>query len=248
MKLLERINIKIAQKEKILVLLIDPENYSIEQLSYTLELADKSNVEFLLLGGSLVSKPSDKIVDKIKSKTDLPVVLFPGSLLQLTDKADALFLLSLISGRNPELLIGNHVIAAPYLAQSNMEIIPTGYILIGDENTSSVEYMSNTKPIPPDKSDLITATALAGEMLGMQLIYLEAGSGANKTISTDIIKVVKKKLSIPLIYGGGIRSEDDFKNITDAGADIIVIGNAIEKQPELILQISEYMNNNKGHR
>jgi geranylgeranylglyceryl phosphate synthase family protein len=155
-------------------------------------------------------------------------------LLQLSNKADAILLLSLISGRNPEYLIGNHVIAAPFLKKWGIVVIPTGYILIGEGNSTSVEYISNTKPIPSDKFDLVIATAIAGEMMGNKLIYLESGSGATKSIDPELVKEVKRHISVPLIVGGGIREPGQLRIISEAGADIFVVGNAIENNLEIL--------------
>ncbi len=229
--------IKEGTKKKFFALLIDPENYSEKAMSTTIKLANKNNTDLILLGGSLVSETLERPIEFIKSLTNIPVFLFPGSLLQLSGKADGILLLSLISGRNPEFLIGNHVLAAPLIKKYGLETIPTGYILIGNSNTS-VEYMSNTNPIPSNKKDLAVATAIAGEMLGLKLIYLEGGSGANQPIPEETIRKVKMNISIPLAVGGGIRTGEDAFMAYKAGADIIVVGNSIEKNPELITEIT----------
>ena len=173
----------------------------------------------------------------LKQKSKIPIILFPGNVLQITPRADAILLLSLISGRNPEYLIGNHVIAAPILKKTDLEIIPTAYILIENGRTTSVEYMSNTKPIPADKVDLTVATAMAGEMLGHKLVYLEAGSGALETVNTEMIREVRKQINIPLIVGGGIHTPEQISNIYRAGADMVVVGTAIEKDPATLLEL-----------
>jgi phosphoglycerol geranylgeranyltransferase len=229
-------------KSKKFVLLIDPDKHTESSLSYLINLMNDSATDFIFIGGSLVSGRLDGAIDIIKKHTKIPVILFPGNLLQLTDKADAVLLLSLISGRNPDYLIGNHVLAAPFLKRSNLEIIPTGYILVSDENTSSVEYISNTKPIPADKTDIVIATAMAGEMLGNRMIYLEAGSGAKESISCELVSAVKKSISIPLIVGGGIKSVEEVRDIYLAGADIIVIGNAVENVPDMVKEMGEISN------
>ena len=179
----------------------------------------------------------DKSFDLIKKNTTIPALLFPGSLLQITNKADGILLLSLISGRNSDLLIGNHVIASARIKRSNLEVLPTGYILIEGGKSTSVEYMSNTKPIPAEKIDIAVATAMAGEMLGLKYIYLEAGSGAKTSINIKIIKGVKENISIPLIVGGGIKTPNDVKSAFNAGADIIVVGNVIEQNPEILHEL-----------
>ena len=229
-------------KAKKFVVLIDPDRYTDSSLSYLSKIINDSATDFIFIGGSLVSRRLDSAIDIIKKHTRIPVILFPGNLLQLTDKADAVLLLSLISGRNPDYLIGNHVLAAPFLKKSNLEIISTGYILVSDENTSSVEYISNTKPIPSDKKDIVKATAMAGEMLGNRMIYLEAGSGAKKRISSELVSAVKKSISVPLIVGGGIDTTEDVRDIYLAGADIVVVGNAIENNPDMIRELGEVSN------
>ncbi len=218
----------IKRPGKKFALLIDPDKQDADSLSATVYAASKAHVDLILVGGSLVSDMMDSTIRNIKAETNIPVVLFPGSLMQLSRNADAILLLSLISGRNPDLLIGNHVLAAPYLKKSNLEIISTGYILIGNDNSSAVGYISNTIPIPSKKTDLIVATAIAGEMLGNKVIYLEAGSGAKDKVSLKTISEVKMNINIPLIVGGGIRYESEMYDAYKAGADMVVIGSAIE--------------------
>lgn len=215
-------------------LLIDPDKYSVHSLIATLYAADESRINYILVGGSLVSDRIDATIEIIKKHTTIPVILFPGSLLQLSDKADAIFFLSLISGRNPDYLIGNHVIAAPYLKKSGMEVIPTAYILVGEGNNSSVEYISNTRPIPADKHDLVIATAIAGELMGNKLIYLESGSGARTIVDPELIAGVKRNISVPLIVGGGISTEEHTRSVSKAGADFIVVGNAVENNVKVL--------------
>jgi phosphoglycerol geranylgeranyltransferase len=224
---------KFISKEKPnkLAVLIDPDKCGTESVFNTLNICNNSNVDFIMIGGSLVSQPIDNFVSEVKKRTNLPIVLFPGSLFQITDQADSIMLLSLISGRNPEYLIGNHVLAAPLLKKSKLEIIPTGYMLIDSGKPTSVQYISNTNPIPADKPDIAVATAIAGEMLGLKLIYMEAGSGAMHSVPPDMIKEVKKNISIPLIVGGGIRTKQQLIEIYNAGADIAVIGNSLENNP-----------------
>ncbi|MFM7431665.1 MAG: geranylgeranylglyceryl/heptaprenylglyceryl phosphate synthase, partial [Flammeovirgaceae bacterium] len=166
-------------------------------------------------------------------------VIFPGSSLQIDPAADALLFLSLISGRNPDLLIGQHVIAAPILKNNKLEVMPTGYILINSGKITSVAYISNTTPIPEDKYSLAACTALAGEMLGLRLIYLDAGSGAENEISPKMISTVRKAVNVPLIVGGGINTSRKAIAALEAGADLIVIGNALEKDPNLLTEISD---------
>ncbi len=227
-----------AQKRNLAVL-IDPEKQSLQELSAVMDLYQQSGADFFLVGGSLISENIDKYISEIKKTSSVPVILFPGSLLQLSDKADGILLLSLISGRNPDLLIGNHVKAAPFLKKSKLEIIPTGYMLIEGGKKTSVEYISNTIPIPNDKPDIAVATAIAGEMTGKKLIYLETGSGALNSVPVNIISAVKNNINIPLIVGGGIRDSETLKGICKAGADTIVIGNAFENNNSLIKEFSK---------
>lgn len=223
--------------EKLLAILVDPDKHTADSLMQLTEVVRATPVDFVFVGGSLVAGRPDQVVDILKKTIKKPVVLFPGSLLQISPNADAILLLSLISGRNPEFLIGNHVVAAPFLKNSRIEVIPTGYILIENGFTSSVEYMSNTKPLPARKPEIAVATAIAGEMLGMKLIYLEGGSGANQPIHPELIKQVKQNINIPLVVGGGIRTPEDLQMVAQAGADLIVIGNALENNSERIYTI-----------
>jgi phosphoglycerol geranylgeranyltransferase len=226
-------------KEKMIGLLIDPDHHDQVSLKNILDVSTKAGVDFFLIGGSLISKSIQDKIEIIKQTSSLPLFLFPGSLLQLCNKADGILLLSLLSGRNAEFLIGNHVIAAPFLKESGMEIIPTAYILIESGNTTSVEYMSNTRPIPSNKPEIAVATAMAGEMLGHKLIYLEGGSGADHPVNKQFITEVKKNVSIPVMVGGGIRTSDQVREIFKAGADIIIIGTAAEENPDSIMEIAK---------
>jgi len=234
----------IKKQSKKLAILIDPDKANDEHLAKLLQLADKGKIDFFFVGGSLISEHPEKTIHYLKEKTKTPVILFPGSLLQFTPNADAILLLSLISGRNPELLIGNHVTVAPLLKKSKMEILPTGYILINTGTTTSVEYISNTVPIPANKVDIAAATALAGEMLGLKLIYLDAGSGAESPLPFELIQEVKNNLKIPLIVGGGLKSKEQIKTVCEAGADIIVLGTSAEQN---IHQISGFSEIIKGY-
>jgi putative glycerol-1-phosphate prenyltransferase len=225
--------------KKQFAVLIDPDKYSSESLSGVVTLAVKAGIDYFFIGGSLLVRDNQsQVITYIKENTDIPVVLFPGNNLQLNNSADGILLLSLISGRNPEMLIGRHVISAPYLKASRLEIISTGYLLIESGLTTTVAYMSNTTPIPSNKSEIAVCTAMAGEMLGMKLIYLDAGSGGTNPVPVSMISKVKKAIGIPLIIGGGITSPALAKSAFDAGADIIVVGNAIENDPELITRIA----------
>ena len=197
-----------------------------------------AKVDFYLVGGSLLLKNNlDEIIAIIKKNSKKKVYLFPGNPSQISTKADGILLLSLISGRNAELLIGNHVLAAPILKQSKLTIISTGYMLIESGTQTTVSYISNTTPIPANKPAIATCTALAGEQLGLKTIYLEAGSGAQNSVSKEIIKAVKKQINIPLIVGGGIRSIEQIETAFLAGADVVVIGTAIENDIKFLEEI-----------
>lgn len=230
---------KSKQNKKLFALLIDPDKTNPAKLIRTLELANKAGVDLLLIGGSLIMSGFHETISIIKQNSSIPAILFPGSTYQIDPNADALFLLSLISGRNADLLIGNHVIAAPFIRKSNLEVISVGYILINGGTDTSVSYMSNTMPIPHNKTEIAVATAMAGEMTGKKLIYLEAGSGAAKPVGFEMIKAVKASIQIPLIVGGGIRTTDQLQTICEAGADIIVVGTAIEENPGLLISMTE---------
>ncbi len=226
---------------KLFAILVDPEKHNEESLHALAGLVSDRIVDFILVGGSLVSGSVDETVLALKGKTNLPILLFPGNVLQISPHADGILFLSLISGRNPEFLIGHHVNAAPVLKKLNLEIIPTGYILIENGRTTAVEYVSNTKPIPADKIDLTVATAMAGEMLGHKMLYLEAGSGALKPVNSSMIREVKKNAGIPLIVGGGIHTPEQVRQIYDAGADIIVVGSVVEESTEEFKALLEFV-------
>lgn len=234
---------KQKQNKKQLALLIDPDKHNTQSLIEVAQKAKENKVDFILIGGSIISNSIEEAIETVKKNCTIPVVLFPGSLLQVSNKADGILLLSLISGRNPDFLIGNHVVAAPLLKKSSLEILSTGYILINSGVSTSVAYMSNSTPIPYDKSAIAVATAIAGEMLGHKLIYLEAGSGAPKPVDTKMVKQVKQNINVPLIVGGGISTKKDLISICDAGADVIVIGTAFEKNLNLLKEFSEVIQN-----
>ncbi len=225
--------------EKSLAVLIDPDKQLPGKLRLLLDFAGKSKVDYLFVGSSvLLENNLEDCLALIKGHSEIPVVLFPGNRFQISKQADAILLLSLISGRNAELLIGQHVLAAPELKRSGLEIIPTGYLLIDGGKLTSVNYVSQTLPIPAGKKDIAAATAMAGEQLGLKLIYLEAGSGAKQPVSLNMISEVKKSVDIPLIVGGGIRESDIAAQMCRAGADIIVAGNSLEEDPALLFEIT----------
>lgn len=225
--------------EKQFAILFDPDKVDHKKILKTTRLAQKSGVDWFFVGGSLLIQNSlDSCIKVLKENCDIPVVLFPGNTLQMSSKADAILFLSLISGRNAEMLIGMHVIAAPYLKLSSLEVISTGYMLIESGKPTTVSYMSNSAPIPADKNDIAACTAIAGEMLGMKLIFMDAGSGATNPVPEPMIEMVAKSVNIPLVIGGGINTPEKAAGACAAGADIIVIGNAIEKDHELIPKIA----------
>lgn len=227
---------KKQQGKKLFAVLIDPDKFHSPEVIHRAEL---SKADFILVGGSLLTSGNfEDCITTIKRMTDLPVIIFPGNNLQISNSADAIFLLSLISGRNPEFLIGKHVVAAPLLKSSDLEIIPTGYMLIESGKQTTASYISNTVPIPHDKVDIALCTALAGEMLGLKLIYMDAGSGALTPVSTRMIKQVRSQITVPLIVGGGINTPQLATAACEAGADIVVVGNAIEKDMNIIEKIS----------
>lgn len=227
---------------KKLAILIDPDKISEKSLELLIDKANKFKVDYFFVGGSLVSNSVEDIVVKIKKNSNISVVLFPGNANQFTDKADAILFLSLISGRNPEYLISNQVISALSIKKSGITVLPTGYILIESGHKTSVEYISNTSPIPKNKPEITLATAVAGELLGMTSIYLEAGSGAKEPVFAKTIKLVKENISSTLIVGGGIRTAEQLNEIFNAGADIVVIGTSIEEELELLDEFTHTRN------
>ncbi len=219
----------VASEEKLLSVLIDPDKFDASEVSGFLQKLPKQT-SFLLVGGSTVEAERTKTsVEAIKKFTDVPVILFPGDFAQIDNAADGILFLSLISGRNPEYLIGQQVKAAPILRKSSLEIIPVGYILIDGGKESAVEKVSQTKPLSQEDVQVIVETALAGEYSGKRMIYLEAGSGAAFPVSNEIISEVKKAVSVPLIVGGGIRSQEQLEETYNAGADVVVVGTAFEE-------------------
>ena len=225
--------------EKHLLILVDPDKFDAGEAENNFRKLN-SLTDMILVGGSLLSETrTETVIDAIKKVSELPVVLFPGNAMQVTEKADAILFLQLISGRNPEFLIGQHVHAAPLIAHTGLEVIPTSYILIDGGKRTSVEYISQSMPIPADKTDIVVATALAGKFIGHKLIYLEAGSGALNTVSVDIVKAVSLKTNLPIIVGGGIRDEKIAMNLFNAGASSIVIGSLFETNPNAVLRIAK---------
>lgn len=240
MNLLRAIQDKSERKQKQFAVLIDPDDMTIEKTKAIVQHAEAAHVDYFFIGGSLITKNNfEDIAATIKAETDIPLLIFPGSVFQITSSADAILFLSLISGRNPEFLIGQQVQAAPHLASSGIEVIPTGYLLIESGKLTTALYMSNTMPIPSDKPEIATSTAMAGEMLGQKLMYLDGGSGAQQPIPENIISAVKEKTSCPVIVGGGLKSSSQIARTCQAGADIIVVGNMIEEAPHLIAEFAK---------
>ncbi|MFD2725046.1 geranylgeranylglyceryl/heptaprenylglyceryl phosphate synthase [Hyunsoonleella rubra] len=230
MQIYQNILDAIADGERLLAVLIDPDKFSLSNTGHFMEKVNRSIATHVFVGGSTGDGNATHIlVDKIRNETDLPVVLFPGDVTQISDRADAILFLSLISGRNPEYLIGKHVESVSKLRGAELEIIPTGYVLIEGGKSTAVETVTATQPLQNSDIQKISDTAKAGEFLGMKLMYLEAGSGAENCVSEDIIKSVKHDLKIPLIVGGGIKTKAQIEKAYDSGADMIVIGTAFEE-------------------
>ncbi|NDV46857.1 geranylgeranylglyceryl/heptaprenylglyceryl phosphate synthase [Paludibacter sp. 221] len=227
-------------EKKMLAVLIDPEKCQGPLLAATIAALKVEAPDFIFVGGSLTSTSTKSLIELFKEETESKIILFPGNASQFTPNADALLFMSLISGRNPDYLIGQQVQSAISVKNSGMEVIPMGYILIEGDAKSSVEYISNTQPIPREKKGIVLSTALAGELLGMHIIYLEAGSGAKSPVSPELIQYVSENISIPLIVGGGITTPADMISSFEAGADIVVIGNFFEKYPYKIPDFIEY--------
>ncbi|MFY0673625.1 MAG: geranylgeranylglyceryl/heptaprenylglyceryl phosphate synthase [Bacteroidia bacterium] len=218
-----------SENEKLFAVLLDPDKIRLGTISNKKTALQNEKVDIILVGGSLVNQPKiGPLVNEVKSVFSQPVVLFPGSPVQYCNMADGLLFLSMISGRNAELLIGRHIEIAPTLKASNQEIISTGYMLVNNGTPTSASYISNTQPIPSTKHDIALATAQAGELLGLKCIYMDAGSGANEHIPLKTIEVVANGIDIPLIVGGGIKNQEQREAIWQAGADMIVVGTALE--------------------
>ena len=224
---------------KMFGVLIDPDKQNVKELLDIVKLCNNSDVDFFFIGGSIVShEDMERTTRLVKSNSTKPIIIFPGSYEQVSKYADAILFLSLISGRNPEFLIGHQVIAAPLLKKMNLEVIPTGYLLVDCGTTTTAIYVSDTNPIPHNSAEIAANTALAGEYLGLSLTYIDGGSGAKKCISNTMISKTKAAKNGPLIIGGGIRTTEAAKEIYGAGADIIIVGNGAEKNRNLISEIA----------
>ena len=225
--------------KKSFAVLIDPDKVNDNNIGQLINLSVSAKVDYFLVGGSLViSNYLDECLQLIKRSCSIPTVLFPGSPSQVSKYADALLYLSLISGRNAELLIGQHVVSAPFVRKSGLEIMPTGDMVVDGGAPTTVSYISNASPLPSDKNEIAMCTAMAGEMLGMKLIYMDAGSGAKRAITESMIEKVAQSISVPLIIGGGIVEPEKAYLNCKAGADVIVVGNAIEKDASLIREMA----------
>ncbi|HEX8549009.1 MAG TPA: geranylgeranylglyceryl/heptaprenylglyceryl phosphate synthase [Cytophagaceae bacterium] len=226
--------------QKAFAVLLDPDKLYQKNAEEIIKAAESCNIDYFFVGGSILTQDFlEEVILEIKRKTNIPVIIFPGSNQHISKKADGILLLSLISGRNPEFLIGQHVISAPILKESGLEILPTGYMLVDCGSQTTVSYISNTTPIPYDKNDIAACTAMAGEMLGLKLIFLDGGSGAAKPVHKKMIASVRKAVDVPIIVGGGINSSSKALDALSAGADLIVIGNGIEERTELMYEVSE---------
>ena len=238
-KIYHRLAERKKEGKKSFAVLIDPDKVNEPAIDILVKKCTDARVDYFLVGGSLVvSNYMDECILEIKKRTDIPIILFPGSPSQVSRHADALLYLSLISGRNPELLIGQHVVSDTAVKQSGLEIMPTGYMVIDGGAPTTVSYISNATPLPADKTEIAVCTAMAGEMLGMKLIYMDAGSGARKAITENMIQQVAKNIEVPLIIGGGITTAEKAYLNCRAGADVIVVGNAIEKDHSLIKELA----------
>jgi phosphoglycerol geranylgeranyltransferase len=231
--------LKREQKHKMLAVLLDPDKCKDRHIISIISMLKSDPPDFVFVGGSHTILSTNSLIELLKDELSSKIVLFPGNASQFSEKADALLFLSLLSGRNPEYLIGQHVNSAIGIKESGVEVIPTAYILIEGGSTSAVEYMSNTRAIPRNKKDIAVSTAVAGELLGMHLTYLEAGSGAQIPVPGEMIQAVRWNLDTPLIVGGGIRTPQAMINAFEAGADLVVIGNIFEAHPELIAEFAE---------
>ncbi len=234
---------------KSLAVLIDPDKANEQYLNQLVEYANKGHISCFFVGGSLLSTQNmNKVVLFLKNHSSIPLVLFPGSVIQIDAKADVLLFLSLISGRNADLLIGKHVEAVPFLKNASLEVVSTGYLLIDGGSPTAASYMSNTNPIPHNKPKIASITAKAGELLGLKLIYLEAGSGASKAVSSKMVQTVSKNINVPLIVGGGIRDKETAAELYEAGADMLVVGTCIEECVDRVLIFSSLLKKHSKFR
>lgn len=233
----------LAHKGQIAIL-VDPDKFDFRTKDDFIQKLKVAKVDYVFVGGSTVEKIDlQRVVAFLKKATDLPVVLFPGDVSQVDENADALLYLSLLSGRNPDYLIGQHTRTAREISKMDIEVIPTAYLLIDGESHSAVAYVSQTTPIPQSQLTLIESTLLAGVLQGKSVAYMDAGSGAKKSISTEII-LKCSQYNVPLIVGGGIRSVQQIKGMKKAGANVIVVGNHIEENVDFLLDLAALKNEN----
>ena len=245
MSVLSELNDCVEKKGAGFIVLIDPDRKNDNNIDQLVEKANQNGVDAIFVGGSIMMDGLyHKRVERIKSISEIPVILFPGGVNQLNKHYDAMLFMSLLSGRNSHYLIGEQVIAAPIVKDYEIETIPTGYLLIDGGSPTSVEVVSGTKPLPSNRPDIIVSHALAAQFLGMELIYLEAGSGALNEVPEDVVKKVADEISIGLIVGGGIRTPEDANSIVNSGASFVVIGSAIEKSAELMEEFSSSIHSN----
>ncbi|MDO6595539.1 geranylgeranylglyceryl/heptaprenylglyceryl phosphate synthase [Oceanihabitans sp. 2_MG-2023] len=240
MKLYPNILSAVEKREKLLAVLMDPDKAKPESLDGFMQKLNNSIATHIFVGGSTVEEfATENLVIALKKHSNLPIVLFPGDISQITNEANSILYLSLLSGRNPEYLIGKHIASVSKLRNTNLEVIPTGYLLIENGKETAVQRVTQTAPMPINNEQAIVDTAKAGELLGMRLIYLEAGSGAKKAIPSSIISAVKEELGIPIIVGGGIRSKEQLDAAYQAGADLVVIGTAFEEDESFFNQLKK---------
>lgn len=238
-KIADLLTARKEEKRKSFAVLLDPDKVDFNTFSAFLSRAVENEVDFFFVGGSLITNYAiDQLIAAIQEQTNIPTILFPGNSLHIDPSADAILLLSLISGRNPDFLIGQHVIAAPMLKKSGIEVLPTGYMLVESGKLTTVSYISNTTPIPHDKAAIAACTAMAGEMLGLRNIFLDAGSGAQIPVSPEMIAAVRAAVDTPIIVGGGIDSSEKALLALQAGADVVVVGNGIEQNQNLLPEVA----------
>lgn len=238
-QILEKITLAQKKGEKLLSVLIDPDTNEFV-LNEMIQEAEKASVDFIFVGGSLLYKGQmEECLEMLQNKTNIPLVIFPGNEMQFSNKADAILFLSLISGRNADLLIGKHVQVAPFVKQSDLEVLPTGYMLIDSGKATTASYISQTQPIPYNKPGIAMATAIAGELLGLKLLYMDCGSGAEKPVSEEMLGLVRQHSSLPIIVGGGITSPEQAEQLWNSGADVVVLGSVLEKNPSLTATFTE---------
>lgn len=239
MTLLSHIESRCRAGETVVAVLIDPDDVAhIDGLTDAVRRAEAAGADCFFAGGSLITGSSHiDLVQALKEISRLPVAVFPSSPAQIHPEADAVLFLSLISGRNPEYLIGHHVTAAPLLRKTRAEVIPVGYMLVDSGRATTASYISHTVPLPRHKPEIAASTALAGEMLGLRMLYLDAGSGADRPVTPEMVTAVKSWTSVPLAVGGGIRTADEARALIDAGADVIVTGNGSRDNPRLLAEL-----------